>query len=121
MSCQTLKRQTKIFRIAHDDPGPLHLDFIVLPVGYSYNADIREAKSGDIIRLADGTTGVIHSVRVVDMKKPAADLLCRIRYGISLKGALMRWRINARLEGHGEKAISEDECLWVIYSKDEQD
>lgn len=115
------KRQRKIFNIAHTDSGPLHLDYIVLPVGYSYNADIANAKKGDLLRFADGNECSIFSVRKVRMDKPDADLLCRIRYGITIKGAMMRWKMNAKLEGHGEKAISQDECLWVIFERNEQD
>lgn len=121
MRYQTTKRQKKTFKTTHMEPGPLHLDFIILPVGYSYNADIAAAKKGDTIRLADGGEYPIFAVRKVSTDKPYADMLCRIRYGITLKGAMMRWKMNARLEGHGEKAISEDECLWVVYSTDEQD
>lgn len=121
MRYQSTTRQKKTFKIAHLDPGPLHLDFVILPVGYSYNADIASAKKGDMIRLADGGEYPIFSVRKVKSDKPFADLLCRIRYGITLRGCLMRWKMNARLEGHGEKAISEDECLLVVYSKHESD
>jgi hypothetical protein len=121
MRFPTTKRQKKTFRVSHMDPGVLHLDFIVLPVGYSYNADIAKAKKSDVIRLGDGSEHEIFSVQKIQTNKPIADLLCRIRYGITLRGCIMRWKMNARLEGHGEKAISEDECLLVVYSIDEYD
>lgn len=119
MRYQTLTRQKKTFKIPHMPAGPLHLDFIVLPVGYSYNADIAGARKGDSIRLGDGSKYEIVTVRRIPANKPEADLLCRIRYGITIKGAFIRWRMNARIEGHGEKAISEDECLWVVFRKNE--
>lgn len=121
MRFPTTKRQKKTFRIAHTDPGVLHLDFIVLPVGYSYNSDIAGAKKSDILRLGDGTEHEIFTVQKIQTNKPIADLLCRIRYGITLRGCIMRWKMNARLEGHGEKAVSEDECLLVVFSTDEYD
>lgn len=120
MRYQTLTRQKKTFKVPHMPAGPMHLDFIVLPVGYSYNADIVSAKKGDTLRLGDGSSYEIVSVRKISAKKAETDLLCRIRYGITLKGAFMRWKMNARLEGHGEKAISEDECLLVVFKTDEQ-
>lgn len=117
----TTSRQKKTFKIAHMDPGALHLDFIILPVGYSYNSDIANAKKSDILRLGDGSEHEIFTVQKIQTKKPIADLLCRIRYGITLRGCVMRWKMNAKLEGHGEKAVSEDECLMVVFSTDEYD
>jgi len=103
------------------EPGALHMDYIVLPVGYVYNADIAKAKKGDTLRLGDGHSHEIFSVQKVPINKPIADLLCRIRYGITLKGCLMRWKMNAKLEGHSQNAISDDECLLVTFLLDEQD
>ena len=119
MRYQSVPRQKKTFKVLHEPAGPMHLDFIVLPVGYSYNAGIASAKKGDTLRLGDGSEYEIVTVRRIPTNKPDADLLCRIRYGITLKGALMRWKMNAKIEGHGEKAISEDECLWVVFRKNE--
>lgn len=101
------------------DPGVFHLDFILLPVGYSYNSEIADAKRGDVLRLADGGSHTIEFVKRIPLNKSFADMLCRIRYGITLKGAVSRWKMNARLEGHSEKAISLDECLWVVFKLDE--
>lgn len=115
------KRQKKTFKIAHMEPGDFRLGYVVLPVGYAYNADIAGAKKGDTLRLFDGGEYEIFSVRRISIKKPEADILCRMRYGITAHACLMRWKLNAKMEGHGEKAVSEDECLWVIYSADEYD
>ena len=116
------KRKPKIFRAKHDRPGDFQLDYILLPVGYSYNAEWLEAKKGDILRLWDGSEYRIFSVRKLDLKKAInADILCRMRYGITIKRALQIWQRNAKLEGHGAKAVSIDECLWVIYEQDEPD
>jgi hypothetical protein len=97
------------------------MGYILLPVGYSYNQDIASAKKGDVLIFFDGGSYTIDCVRRIDSTKPEADLLCRIRYGIPMKAAKMRWRDNLRLEGHGPKAISENECLWVVYQLDEDE
>lgn len=117
----TAPRQKKTFKISHITPGDIRLGFILMPVGYSYNSDIAAAKKGDILRFADGKTHEILYVRRLRTDKPDADILCRIRYGITLKGAMMRWRANAKLEGHGSNAVSSDECLWIIYSLEENE
>lgn len=110
-----ITRQRKTFKIPHSEPGDFRLGYILLPVGYMYNKAIAGAKTGDILRLFDGGSYRILSVRKISLQKIDTELLCRIRYGITLKAALMRWQINAKMEGHGEKAVSKEECLWVIY------
>lgn len=119
MTYQTSTRQKKTFKVLHEPAGPMHLDFIVLPVGYSYNADIARAKKGDALRLGDGSSYEIEAVRRIPLNKPETELLCRIRYGITLKGAIMRWKANARMEGHSEQVISQDECLLVVFRSNE--
>lgn len=115
------KRKQRTFRVKHDRPGDFHLGYILLPIGFAYNAEWREAKKGDILRLWDGSEYTIFAVRRVDLRKPNADILCRMRYGITIKRAIQIWQTNAKLEGHGAKAISLDECLWIIYDTDESD
>ncbi len=119
MRYQSSKRQKKTFKVAHMDPGQFHLDFILLPVGYSYNADLAAAKKGDVMRLADGGEYTIEFVKLIPLNKSFADMLCRIRYGITLVGAMSRWKMNARMEGHSEMAVSQDECLWVVFTPNE--
>ena len=119
MRYQSSTRQRKKFKVAHMDPGQFHLDFILLPVGYLYNANLADAKKGDTIRLADGGEYTIEFVKRIPLNKPFADMLCRIRYGITLNGAMSRWKMNARMEGHSEMAISQDECLWVVFDNSE--
>lgn len=116
-----MNRQKKIFRVSHQTPGDFRLDYILLPFGYSYNADIAKAKQGDTVRFVDGKDVKIVAVRKVRINTIGADILCRMRYDISIKGALMRWQSNAKIEGHGAKAVSTEECLWVIYEKDEKE
>jgi len=110
-----MSRQKKILRISHRTPEYFYLGYVLLPFGYSYNNDIAKAKQGDTLRFVDGNDFTIFAVRKIKIGSPEADILCRIRYGITIKGALMRWQSNAKLEGHGAKAISTEECLWVTF------
>lgn len=106
----------------HAVPGEFRLGYILLPMGYSYNKDIQAAKKGDTLKLMGDSKGYkIFSVRKLSLRGPDADVLCRLRYGITIKGALMRWQSNARLEGHSANVISTEECLWVIYALHEDD
>ena len=112
-----MPRQKKNFKVNHSESGDFWLDYILLPFGYLYNADIANAKKGDTIQLFNGGKYSIVSCRKIRIKSPEADLLSRMRYGITIAGALSRWKTNARLEGHGAQAISEDECLWIVFEK----
>lgn len=110
-----------MFRANHLEPGDFQRDFILLPIGYSYNAEWATAKKGDVIRFHGGESHRIVSVRMVKKRGGLAELLSLIRYGISFAGCVQRWRDNAKLEGHGPGAISEDECIFVVYEKETRD
>lgn len=114
-------RQKRKFKLAHYEPSAFWLDYVLLPVGYSYNADVAGAKAGDVIRFFDGGEYTVLACRRIKAKSTEADLLCRMRYGISMAGAMSRWRANAQMEGHGAQAVSNTECLWIVFNKDEQD
>ncbi len=118
---EQVRRKSKTIKVKHYEPGVFRLDYILLPVGYSYNVAISEAKMGDKVRFFNGGLYPILAVRRLDLRNPNTELLCKMRYGITLKAAMQRWQMNAKLEGHGAKAVSEDECLWVIFDKDEND
>ena len=109
------KGRKRTFRINHAESGEFRLDYVLLPVGFAYNRDIAEAKPGDFVRLFNGGEYPIVAVRRVNLKSPNADLLSRLRYGMGIVAVLRRWQSNARLEGHGAKAVSVEECLWVVY------
>lgn len=112
---ETTSRRKKIFEPKHTEPGIFRLDYILLPIGYAYNTEYLEAKAGDTLRFFNGTDYDICAVRRLKIKSAETDILCRMRYGITIKGALMRWKENARLEGHSPQVISTEECLWVVY------
>lgn len=118
-SLETVKSQRRIFRVQHSEPGDFQLDYILLPCGYSYNTEIARAKKGDKIRWLAGEDWTIFCVRRIKLLCPDTDILCRMRYGITIQGALMRWQAAAQIAGHGKNAISTDECLWVILTKEE--
>lgn len=113
----SVPNKKKTFNARHLEPGEFQLDYILLPYGYSYNAEWAKAKKGDLIRFYEGGLFRIYSVRAIKMKGGLAELLSRIRYGISIYGCLQRWKENAKLEGNASTAVSTTECLWVIYEK----
>lgn len=112
---ETTSRRKKTFKVKHMEPKDFRLDYILLPIGFGYNEEYLDAQRGDKMRFFDGRTVVLEAIKKISLKGPIADLLCRMRYGITLKGAIMRWQDNARLEGHSGAIISLDECLWVVY------
>ena len=111
----------KIFKAQHLEPGAFFMDYILLPIGFAYNAEWMKAKKGDRLRFHDGGLYRIRSVRIVKVHGGLADILSRMRYGITIRGCMQRWKMNAKLEGHTSKAVSEDECLWVVYEKEPEE
>lgn len=107
----------KVFKPEHSEPGPIIGDYLLLPYGYKYNNDYLTFKSGDKIKLFNGGTYGITSVTRVEMNKPYCDVLCRMRYGISIKRALQIWQHNAVCKGYGKKAVSDEICLLVHYER----
>ena len=112
---ETSKKSTKTFKVKHAEPGDFKKGYILLPVGYNYNSEWMSAKKGDLLKLWDGGLYPIFAVRRINLSKPEADILCRMRYGIPIKRCIDVWKKNARLEGHSPNAISTEECLWIIY------
>lgn len=108
---------SKIFKVTHAEPGEQLWDYILLPYGYSYNRDYLSFKEGDKIKLFNGGKYNIKSVSKIKIQEAYADALCRMRYGVGIKYAFSRWKSNAILEGHGAKALSDEECLLVCYEK----
>lgn len=103
-----------IFKPMHTLAGPMHLDFILLPCGYTYNREYLEAKAGDILQFVDGEQRAISMVVKIPLTAEA-DALCRIRYGKSLLAVKSMWKEDALILGHGIQAVSDDECLMVVY------
>lgn len=111
-------RLPKIYRAKHLLPKEnLCMDYILLPYGFAYNKEWESAKHGDIIRFFDGSDRRIFSVRKVKISSPTVDILCRCRYGLTIKAALMRWKRNVTLEGHQGSVISNEACYLVAFEK----
>ena len=104
----------RIYKPMHTLAGPLHYDFILLPYGYSYNREYLEANDGDILQFVEGESRKIKFVKKISLDA-VADILCRIRYGKPLVNVLSLWRNDALVLGHGIQAVSDDECLLVVY------
>ena len=109
----------KIFKPSHAEPGSFWLDYILLPYGefYSKTRDLLSAKKGDVLRYFNGGEYPIDSVHLITQDR-VCDVLCRMRYGISIVAALRKWRDNARIEGNGPNVISDKQCILVVLDKD---
>lgn len=110
-------RKKKEFRPIHEIPGDAHWDFILLPCGYILNRGYEDASSGDILVFHGGEKRSIRAVRKIAMDS-LCDALCRMRYGVPIKRALMQWQNNAVLLGSGKRSVSQEECLIVFYDDD---
>lgn len=108
----------KTFKVFHSKPREPHGDFILLPVGYSYNRDLLKAKRGDIIEFTEGVKYRIIKTGTINTKSQAAEALCYIRYGISLLRAIQIWKQRANVLGYGRNAIDEDECIILTYGEE---
>ena len=119
---ESRKNSRKTFKPKHKLPGQFFSDYILLPYGMYYeNTKIfLDAKTGDIIRFFNGPECKIESVTLVSGKR-MCDILSRIRYGIPWKVAFETWRRYAMMEGHGKDILSENECIMIVFERNEQD
>ena len=115
---ETASRRKRILRVNHAEPGEFRLNYILLPAGYAYEKQYKDIKKGDTLRLFDGGDYTIYSIRKIKLNKPEADILCRMRYGVTILRVLQIWQSNALMEGHGKKAVSEEDCFWVVYGEE---
>lgn len=106
-----------LFKPMHTLAGPLHFDFILLPYGYAYNREYLEAKAGDVLEFVEGEQRMVSMVVKIPIDVEA-DALCRIRYGMSIYVAKSMWKQDAMILGHGIQAVSDDECLLVVYENE---
>lgn len=106
----------KVFKPAHDEPGKMWLNYILLPYGrfYEKTRSFLDAKSGDTMRFYNGPEVSIESVFLIACDK-TCDFLCKMRYGISWDIAFKRWQSYAQLEGHGKDILSREKCILVVY------
>lgn len=103
----------------HQKPKGYFMDYILLPFGYMYNAEFVTAKKGQEMLFYGGETVMVDAVVKLPIKAPIADILCRLRYGVSMPRVLKMWQQNAIALGHGKGAVNTDECLMITYYGEE--
>ena len=105
----------RIVNIAHDKCDFSRFDYVILPIGYKYNDELRTLKKGDIIRFLDGSEHWVDSVVRVQIKSAIIESLCKTRYGFGIKRALEIWKSRVEVRGLDSRIVSENECLVVFY------
>lgn len=112
-------KKKKIYKPSHEQPGPMWLDYILLPYGafYEKTLDFFDAEKGDKMRFFNGPEVTIERVEMV-LEPPIIDNLCYMRYGISWDKAFDRWLRYAKLEGHGKDILQKDACIIVFYKNE---
>ena len=110
--------KNKYYKVFHDTPRDFHADYILLPLGYSYNREFLSVSEGTLLKFGDGKVYPLLRAGVLSMKNPATEGLCFARYGITLRKALQIWRTNAFAQGYGRNAVSKEECLIIIYGEE---
>lgn len=91
------------------------LDYIIRPLGYRFNQDLKTARKGDVLRFADGSSAWIYRVAVLNIGSAIADCLCRALYGFGALEILKIWQDNLRAAKKDVRLISESECLIIFY------
>ena len=110
------------FRVEHIRTAEgRYLDYIVRPLGYRFNQDLKTARKGDVLRFADGSSAWIYKVAVLNIGSAMADCLCRALYGFGALEILGIWQDNLRAAKKDTHLISESECLVVFYENREDE
>lgn len=91
------------------------LDYIIRPLGYRFNQDLKTARKGDVLRFADGSSAWIYRVAVLNVGSAIVDCLCRALYGFGALEILKIWQDNLRASKKDVRLISESECLIIFY------
>ena len=113
--------KSKYHKVFHDTPRDFHADYILLPLGYSYNREFLSVSEGTLLRFGDGKVYTFLRAGVLSLRNAATEGLCFARYGITLKKAMRIWRTNALAQGYGINAVSDEECLIIIFDRDGKD
>lgn len=95
------------------------LDYIIRPLGYRFNQDLKTARKGDVLRFADGSSAWIYKVVVLNIDSSVADCLCRALYGFGAMEILKIWQDALRAAKKDIRLISESECLVIWYENKE--
>lgn len=97
------------------------LGYIIRPLGYRFNQDLKTARKGDVLRFADGSSAWIYKVAVLNIGSSMTDCLCRALYGFGALEILGIWQDNLRAAKKDTHLISESECLVVFYEDKEDE
>lgn len=108
-----------IFKVNHSAPGRVYADFILLPLGMKMNRELLKYKKGDRMKMLDGSVYYILRTGVLRIDNPIVAGLCYLRYGITLKKMMLHWRDSAIAYGYGKNAVSDEECLLIVYGSKE--
>lgn len=110
------------FRVEHIRTAEgRYLDYIIRPLGYRFNQDLKTARKGDVLRFADGSSAWIYKVVVLNIDSSVADCLCRALYGFGAMEILGIWKDNLRATKKDTHLISESECLIIWYENREDE
>lgn len=113
--------KNKYYKVFHDTPRDFHADYILLPLGYSYNREFLSVSEGCLLKFGDGKVYPLLRAGVLNLNNPATEGLCFARYGITLRKALQIWQTNAFAQGYGRNAVSNEECLIIVYGKEDEE
>lgn len=72
------------------------------------------------MRMGDGKVFPVLRTGILSLRNPATEGLCFARYGITLRSAQRVWKTNAFAQGYGKDALSDEECLIVVYGKEDE-
>ena len=97
------------------------LDYIIRPLGYRFNQDLKTARKGDVLRFADGSSAWIYKVSVLNIGSTITDCLCRALYGFGALEILGIWQDALRAAKKDVRLVSESECLIVFYEDKEDE
>lgn len=104
------------FRVEHIRTAEgRYLDYIIRPLGYRFNQDLKTARKGDVLRFADDSSAWIYKVLVLNICSTMADCLCRALYGFGAMEILGIWQDNLRAAKKDTHLISKSECLIIWY------
>ena len=111
-----LRDNKRLFKVNHEEPRDLKMDYILLPYGayYKKTAALLEARDGDMLRFYNGRDVTIRSVTVIEDRN-LCNVLCRMRYGVPWGMALSVWRRYAVMEGNGKDILVDGKCIMVAF------
>lgn len=106
------QEQRKVIPIAHYHI--LRQPWIILPYGMYYNAELLEAREGDVLLFSDGVEREIEYITPIKSQSSFTDFFCRKTYGVSLKRIKERWKHIVEIQGHNEKILDPTKVILIF-------